>query len=530
MKRFCHSLSLVFCATSFAQMPSGWQTTRPLEPPTEIDGLWLGGGAWAAGKGGPPASFVQSLGLANSLTGNGISLSGGYRSGSVEMTSKVILFKDASGKAKGELLQGHLSYRTKGGWYWGLEQEPLVWGYGLNGGYVLGEAARPVPKFRVETPFRPLSFFNVPLGTWKAEFFLGQMESTRVLGENVQDPSYRIRSLATDPQRPYISGFRTEARFGTNMEFYLNWLNLFGGTLQGRSVTEGYNLADWLTAMVGVKDALAEGNNTPDDPWTPEYYQYKNKARSASTSDVGVRISLENLASLLGAKDARFYVTRGSKAVNIHFGAALKRPLFTLGKDLNRDWRAIKNFDLGNIWRQKYRYYAPSPEVPNDVFGILVSWDQFRLGLEYLGTTNRRSQKMDQPSPNGHRSFVNSLYPTGFYFHGDPLGTALGGEARVITVRAEIEFSPSWSLQGWVHLGDRPYLDVTNDWLEDHPGQVPNTNKFIGIQEIATYRRSKHMTLRCGTSYQHQTAVANQKGVNGNGFRWFLELEWQFAL
>jgi len=528
MRALCSLAIGACCSLAWAQMPEPWRVEPELGAGLPQGQTWFGAGLWAADKHGPPATFVQSLGLGNARVGTGLFLEAGRTTGSWEIAGKVLLFKDPDGVSHGSLQQAHVRYQTSGGWRWGLEQEPLVWGYGLNGGYVLGEAARPVPKFRVETPFRALSLFRVPLGTWKGEFFLGRMESDRSLGENVQDPSYRSRRLKSNPQAPFLSGFRAEARFGESVEFYANWINLFGGSVRGVPMTEGYNLGEWVTALVGAKDALAEGSNLPDDPNGTIQSTYKNKARSASTSDVGFRLRSEHLERLFKARDVRFYVTRGSKAVNILFGSVIHQPLYTLSQDVQRDWRAVRDFDPMSIWKQKYRYWAPSPEVPNDVFGLLLAWDRFRIGLEHLDTSNRRVQVQGVPSPNGHRSFVSSNYPTGFYYYGDPLGTALGGEARVATLRLEWDPAPPWTLQTWVHSGDRPYLDSTQDWTLDHPGREPGDNRFLSVQQIVTYRAKGGLAVRGGMSYQHQTAVAYQTGIEGNGFRWFLELGWRW--
>jgi hypothetical protein len=510
-------------------MPQAWQQEAALGEGLPKDQAWYGAGIWAADKHGPPATLVQSLGLGNALVGSGFSLEAGRASNTWDMAGKVILYRDTNGTAHGELEQAHLQYRTSGGWRWGFEKEPLVWGYGLNGGYALGEAARPVPKFRVESSFLDRSLFSIPLGRWKGEFFLGRMESRRVLSEDIQDASYRSRNLGSDPQGPFLSGYRAEAQFGDSVEFYLNWVNLFGGTVQGVPVTSGYNLGEWATAMVGAKDALAEGSNILNDPNSTLNNAYKNKARSSSSSDVGMRIRFAAMERVLDAKDVRFYITRGSKAVNFLFGSVIHQPLYTLSQDVQRDWRAVRDVDPGRIWKQKARYWAPSPEVPNDVFGVMVAWDHFHLGLEYLDTSNRRSQHDDLPPPNGHRSFVNSAYPTGFYFNGDPIGTALGGEAQVYTVRTEWDMNASWSLQTWLHVGDRPYLDYTDVWLLDHPGQEPGANKFYGVQQYVTYRTREGFSARGGASYQHQDAVSYQQGVDGNGFRWFAELGWRWA-
>lgn len=512
-----------------AQMPPGWQEPRALGTSMPAGGAWYGAGFWAADHHGPPAPFIQSLGLGNSLVGGGMYLEAGRVSGPWDLAGQLLLYKDPNGGDRASLQQGHIAYTTRGGWRFGLEKEPLVWGYGLNGGYVLGSAARPFPRFRIRSPFRALSVAGVPLGVWKGQIFWGKLESRRTLGEDIQDPAYRATLLPQDPQGPLVSGVRAEARFGDDSEFYLNWLNLFAGTVQGRAMAQGYGLGDWFTAMFGLKDSLAEGSNLPSDPNAPQGHTYANKARSASTSDVGFRFRSRVVERWLGAQDVRFYVSRGSKAVNTLFGAVYHQPLYTLAQDVQRDWKAlVVSHSLGKIWNQKWRYWAPSPQVPNDTVGVTVAWSRLRLGLEYQDTSNEWDQVPGEPVPNGHRSFTNSIYPTGFYYLGDPLGTALGGEAHVATLRAEWQASPAWSFQTWLHHGARPFRDHVDLWTQVHPGETPGINRFLGLQETVTYRRPLGFRAQAGASWQHQDAVDYQSGVSGNGFRWFLETGWRW--
>ncbi|HJV48597.1 MAG TPA: capsule assembly Wzi family protein [Geothrix sp.] len=516
------------CASLEAQAPPGWAAQPELGADLPAGG-WLGAGLWSADKHGPPAPFVQSLGLGNALTGSGATVSGGWKGAQWDAGLRFMAFRTPAGEDQFRLDRGHLRFVTQGGWAYALEQEPLVWGYGLNGGYVLGEAARPFPKARVSTPMAPRSLFSVPLGSWQGEVFLGRLENHRVLSEDIQDPSYRSRFIAQegDPQRPFLSGFRARAEFGDSVEFYANWINLFGGYDHGVNRLSGYTFKDYLTAFTGSKDTLIENGS---DMSQPQSGLVGVKAKSASNSDVGMRIRFAFLESLLRADDVRFYVSRGSKGENtISFGLLSHRPGYYVGKDLDADWKALTNARFSNFWDRTYRYTAPTPQVPNDVIGILVNWPKWKLGLEYLDTVNARNQFDNRDVQFGFRSFTHADYKTGFYFEGDALGSALGGEARYGTVYVQWDPSPAFRFQSWIHAGDRPFRDTYEDWLLDHPGKAPVRNRFLGLQSVAEYRRESGMLLRLGASTERDSAVLNEQGRSGTGFRWFMDLGWTWS-
>lgn len=521
----CGALVALVLGSLSAQAPAGWATEKVLGEGLPA-GFWLGAGTWAADRQGSPAPFVQTSGLGNSLTGGGVFLNGGLKAGAWDLGAKVLAYREVGGSSRLRLSQGHIRYQRPGGWAFSLEREPLVWGYGLNGGYVLGGAAQPFPKLRVVSPFLDRSFFSVPLGRWKGEVFLGRLEDSRILSEVIQDPSYRSRFIAQkeDPQRPFLSGLRAEAAFGDSVEFYANWINLFGGLENGVSRTRGYGFGDYLTAFLGAKDTLAERGvdlNQPQPGTRPP------EVKSASNADVGMRIRFRGLERLLGAEDVRAYVSRGSKAVNtIAFGLLRRQPGRYLGKDLDADWTSVSNGSIGDIWSRPYRYTAPSPQVPNDAVGILVAWPGWKVGLEYLDTVNSRNQFGGREVQYGHRSFTHYDYKTGFYYEGDALGSALGGEARYGTVHVQWEAGDRWTLLAWIHAGERPFRDVLADWVLDHPGKHPVRNRFIGLQATVEYRGPSGFLARGGSSFVRESAVLNEQGRSGTGFRWFLDLGW----
>ena len=527
MPRLLHlPLLLASALPALGQMPPGWTMPGRLGEDMRPGAPWAGFGVWSADKRGPAAALVQSLGLGNALTGQGFLLEAGLDSGPWSVAGQFLLFRDPDGGQRITVHQGHLTYQTRGGWRWGLEKEPMVWGYGLNGGYLLGDAASPVPKLRMESPFRDLSLFRMPLGAWKADLFLGRLESHRLVGEESQDPSYRSRATALgQPEGPMLSGLRAEARFGANVEFYLNWLSLFGGTVNGVSRTAGYSAGDWLTAFTGSKDALAEANLDQTDASTyGQNFAYKNKARSAANADLGLRVRLPALERLLRADDVRAYLSRGSKAVNFNYGLVTRNPETYLFKDLTNDLADIRHLAPARTYNRVQRYLAPTLQVPNDTLGLLMAWPRHRLGLEYLDTVNQANQFGGRPVEGGHRSFEHGDYLSGFYYAGDPLGTALGGEARYGTARVEWDASPAVTLQTWIHQGQRPWRDAPEFWALDHPGKEAVTNRFTGLQQTVSWRGPEGWSLAAAAGFQHQSAVLNERGARGNALRYALQV------
>lgn len=504
-----------------AQMPPGWISEQSLGQDMESGQTWFGAGCWAAEQHGAPATQVQSLGYGNALTGAGFMLEAGTKTSSWDLAAQVLLYRDPDQASRASIQQGHALYHSEGGWVAGVEKEPLVWGYGLNGGYLLGEASRPVPKVRVQSPYRDFSLFGVPLGTWSGQCFLGKLESRREVGEDYQSTSWAQKEIhqSGEPQGPLLSGFRAEARFGETTEFYFNWLVEWGGSLNGLPMTQGYSPWDYVTAFTGIKDILAESSWDPRTSYDTGNVQYANKARSSTNSDVGVRVKVYPLERLLGASDARFYISRGSKGAGWPYSVTPHKPLYYLAKDL----KYVVTPSHG--WNSTVYYYVPAPKAPNDCVGLLLSWPKVRLGVEYLDTVN------DLTADGGidtYRSFYNGVYKTGFYYQGDPLGSGLGGEARYGTVRLEWDVSERLSLQTWLQHGCRPFRDDAKDWQLDHPGQTSGAVDFTGLQQVVRWKITPSLALHGGYSWQHQTNQGYVQGETGNGFRWFAQLAWHW--
>ena len=504
-------------------MPAGWEVQAPLGPAEASAGAWYGFGLWSADQHGPPANFVDSLGFGNSLTGNGFHLEGGLRKGSFSFAAELVGGKDRAGATFLDLYRGHATWRSReqGGWMISLEREPLVWGYGLNGGYLLSDAARPVPRLRLETPMVPLRVFKVPLGTWGFQAFMGRLEGSRTFSTSLQDPLLQENRLALEgqPQAPFLNGYRLQARFGENIEFYANYLTMWGGSLNGQSLTQGYSLGDYATAMFGLKDALAEANTQPGAPLS-DPRPYVNKARSGSNSDLGFRVRIRYLEGLLEADTVHAYLSRGSKNVYWNAGHFLADPPRYWWKDLSNDTRDLLGGHPGYFWNRTDRYSVPNLATPNDTVGILLAWPGIRVGVEYLDTVNNQAPWV--------RSFSHGIYLSGFYYHGDPLGQALGGESRTSTVRLEARVSPRLSSTTLIQLGERPFRDDPDLWNAAHPGLTPRSDRFIGWQQTLRWRMAAAMALELGASWQRHTAVDNVPGQTANGFRYHADLSYRW--
>jgi hypothetical protein len=512
---------LLLTVPLWAQAPAGWNQRRALGEDQPGDPLWYGAGLWAGDHHGPAVTLTDSLGLGNGITGGGFHLEGGFRSGRWDAAAELLGNRDTQGQAYMTLYRSHLWYRGER-WQGGFEQEPLVWGYGLNGGYLLGEAARPFPRLRVESPMVDLHLWRVPLGCWGFQAFMGRLENHRILSPEIQDASVRSRQIAQvgDPQAPMFNGYRVQATFGPLMEFYLNYTNLWSGTLNGKGLTSGYGAFDYLTAMTGTKDTFAEANTDFSQPGY-SLTGYKNNARSASEMDVGFRLQLTFLARLLAADKASAYISRGSKQEVWPVGVFLKNPPKYFGRDVKKDLdNTFFQPNLGYLWNLNSRYTAPSEGLPNDTVGILVDWPRVRTGLEY--------SSCDNPASSAFRPFTHGAYLTGFYYYGDPLGNALGGEFIVTTAKVEVDFSSRLTGALTLWHGFRPFRDNLEDWLQDHPGFTPGQNRFNGLQQVLAWRADDITTIDMGASWPRQDAVLYESGRTGNGFAWFTDVTFRW--
>ena len=508
-------------ATLGGQVPGAWNSHLQLGQDEAAEAPWFGYGLWAADHHGPAAQLVDSLGLGNAITGFGFHVEGGVKLGRWDLAAEGLGIRNAD-NSRMSLYRAHAVWRSRpeNGWSLGLEQEPLVWGYGLNGGYVLGEAARPFPKIRVESTMKELRPFGIPLGAWGLQAFMGRMESERVMSPLLQDPLRKEESREGrgDPQGPLLNGYRVQARFGPFLEFYANYINLWGGSIRGVGLTQGYSGVEYATAMFGLKDTIAEANLNSSTIYGE--IPNKNKALSASELDWGLRLRLWKLERPLGAESIYFYLSRGSKNEWWNIGTFLRNPVRGSLLDLEADGRRLVQGRITRIWNATDRYSAPNLTSPNDTIGLLFDWSKVRLGLEYLDAINAFGP--------GVRSFGHYVFLSGFYYYGDPLGNALGGEARTTTLRLEADLADSIESQTFLHVGERVNRDPIDLWQQAHPGTLPTRNRFVGVQQGFNFKVSRGITMGLSAYWQNQSAVDFMTGARGNAFRWFADVAYRW--
>jgi hypothetical protein len=463
--------------------------------------------------------------MGNALTGSGFHLETGVKWVDFDLAAEILGVKDPAGADYLTLYRGHATWGTEDGdsWMAGLELEPLVWGYGLNGGYLLGDAGRPFPRIRVVSPMAALEPFNIPLGTWGFQIFAGRLENHRQLSASIQNPlsQQQLVYAEGDPQSPLLNGYRIQATFSDYMEFYANYLNLWGGTRNGVSMLAGYRTRDYLTAMFGAKDVLAQQYISSNQTYNGPDVQYTNLARSSSNADVGFRIRIRPVERWLGAESVYAYFSRGSKSMDWSVGLLKDHPATYIWKDIDQEFTHVAQGRVTGIYNETGRYTSPNLSSPNDTAGVLLAWPRLRLGLEYLDAVNN-------PQSSAVRPFQNSLYPTGFYTYGVPLGNAIGGEARTTTLRLEVEINRNLSGTTIVHRGESPFRDALALWQAAYGDRSPDLDHFTGLQQTLKWRMSRAAALEAGASWERHSAVANIPGDTKNGFQWYTDLTFQF--
>jgi hypothetical protein len=182
-------------------------------------------GFGGAGSGGAYTPLTGGEGLGRGTEGWGLGLQGRYVQGGWSFSASTLALRD-HGRTLGILQRAALAYETESGWRGALEQAPFAWGSGLNGGDLLGDGSRPLPRLSLSTPEAPL-----PWGHWRAEAFAGRLERDPPIPEWLPDRDARssARSAGLDLRGPTLWGTRVRASFGPLVETSLGAVTLQGG-------------------------------------------------------------------------------------------------------------------------------------------------------------------------------------------------------------------------------------------------------------------------------------------------------------
>lgn len=210
-------------ATALRQARLDWTAGDPPLAPSSLPSFEAGWGGAGTQGAGPPLTGGEGLG--QGTQGWGLGLQGRYAAGGWWLSATWLGLRDRGGTA-GILQRASLAYQAESGWRAALEQTPLAWGAGLNGGELLGDASRPFPRLCLATPEAEL-----PWGRFRAEALAGRLETDRPVPEWIPDREERIAAQAAgeDLRRPRLWGGRIQATFRKHLEVSLGAVSMEGG-------------------------------------------------------------------------------------------------------------------------------------------------------------------------------------------------------------------------------------------------------------------------------------------------------------
>lgn len=490
-----------------------WTLAEPeVDQPGPSSSLEVGLGG--AGSEGPYLPLVGGEGFGRGMKGWGVGISGQIESGRWSLSGVGVGFRDG-GITRGILQRGSIAYQTEGGWRFALEQKPFQWGFGVNGGYLMGDSARAFPRVALTTPEAELRVWKVPLGRWKADFFMGRLEWDREIPEWVGNAFHQraVKAVQGDIRRPDLSGAMVHGRFGPHVELNLGVTSEWGGVdPQGRRRRKGYTFEDYLLGFFGAENigrSEASGGQGNFD-----LSEFKQISMGHALAEGRVRIPA--LASLVGARGASVYLSRGSKNVNWQWKDFLKNPFRAIWRDLSKDWNLIKRGKItgssymDSIWARGTREAVPTLEHANDMLGVQFVWDCWDLAFDYSDTVNIPADG------DGYRVYTNGKYLAGYSRYGDSMGLAFGGDIRTRTL--DLGFPLVWEGRGRLKIvnGIRSFRDNAVHWGEAHPGKVPGLNRFWFFQTDTQWRTP---VGRVGASFATQQD-GNPEFVKGAKPRW----------
>jgi hypothetical protein len=217
-------------ATALWQAQRAWTLGEPPLPPLSFPSFEVGLGG--AGSDGHYAPLIAGEGLGHGTQGWGLGLQGRYVQGGWSLSATVLGLRDQD-HTSGTLQRAALAYQWESGWRLALEQTPFAWGSGLLGGDLLGDSARPFTRLSLATG--EASFLS---SHWRAEAFVGRLETDRPIPDWIPDRDARISAQAAglDLRKPLLRGALVRAAFGSLVEASLGAVTMAGGQdAQGQS-------------------------------------------------------------------------------------------------------------------------------------------------------------------------------------------------------------------------------------------------------------------------------------------------------
>jgi hypothetical protein len=210
-------------ATALRQARLDWTLGQEPLGSSSMPSLEVGWGG--TGSEGVYTPLTEGEGIGHGTQGWGLGMQGRYVAGGWSFSATVLGLRN-NGHTAGILQRAAIVYQAESGWRAALEQAPLAWGSGLNGGDLLGDASRPFPRLSLSTPEAAL-----PLGRWRLEAFAGKLEDERAIPDWIADRPARINAQAAglDLHRPTLLGGLVRASFGTLLDASFGALRLAGG-------------------------------------------------------------------------------------------------------------------------------------------------------------------------------------------------------------------------------------------------------------------------------------------------------------
>lgn len=464
--------------------------------PKPIEGVALSVGLLSVSRdsASPWMPLVRGAGQGSTTLGQGLMVGGSWVREGWEVSAEGTVLRDFDDRlTRGRLSGFSVVKRTEGGWRWGVEKRPLQWGYGLFGGYLLGDSHDPVPRLLLESPSADLNLFGVPLGTWGFETFLGRLEWNRQIPAWVSTPRTTQQALesAGNLRRPNLSGLRLRAAFGPHVDMNFGLVSEWGGVdASGRDIMRGLPLWNYPLAYLGAENLLvaeASGDAENPDP-TKRFATNKDyHALSNALANVEVRVRLpETAARWFGAKGLALYLSRGATSVNWQWKDFLRRPFSAWSHDLRFLGRKFRNAELSgsdpdSVWGWAYAQGTPALVHINDTVGAQWVFENWDFGIELSDLHN-------QPYPaSTYRVYGHWRNLSGHSRYGDSLGQPLGGEVFHQGLSAGFKVGSG----GRIRLQFLDAIRYYRDSPETTPAYVPGEDDhFIHAQVDARWTLS----------------------------------------